>query len=229
MFVSYSVNVVEAAKSTIRAETRQRLVTSAAAVFVEKGFAAASLEEIVARAGYTRGAFHWHFSSKEELLVEVMRQRMEARQALTDEVVAGADGPNAFNRAERKRIGQIPFEDRRGWVLLTMEFWLYAARHPDALVHAARMKADLRAVTARQVQELVHAANVVLPLPVETIASALMALDDGFALQELLDPETITPATLWDVVDVLTQSLVQPASEPRAGLKRNRTSRRQRR
>lgn len=100
----------------------------------------------------------------------------------------------------------------RQWVLLMMEFWLQAARDPDLAPAAAELKERLRVATARQVDGLAQTAGLELPLPSRTIASALMALDDGFALQELLDP-TITSHTLWDVVDHLTATLASsPAS-----------------
>ncbi|HEY0449423.1 ScbR family autoregulator-binding transcription factor [Actinophytocola sp.] len=51
-----------------RAErTRNAILDAAAAVFDERGFSGASLSEILAKAGVTKGALYFHFSSKEEL------------------------------------------------------------------------------------------------------------------------------------------------------------------
>lgn len=51
-----------------RAErTRNAILDAAAAVFDQRGFAGASLSEILAKAGVTKGALYFHFSSKEEL------------------------------------------------------------------------------------------------------------------------------------------------------------------
>jgi AcrR family transcriptional regulator len=44
--------------------TRDAILESAAKVFVEKGVASASLEEIAQQAGVTRGAIYWHFKNK---------------------------------------------------------------------------------------------------------------------------------------------------------------------
>jgi TetR/AcrR family acrAB operon transcriptional repressor len=44
--------------------TRQRLLEAALAVFSEKGYAAATLEEIAREADLTRGAIYWHFGDK---------------------------------------------------------------------------------------------------------------------------------------------------------------------
>jgi TetR/AcrR family acrAB operon transcriptional repressor len=44
--------------------TRQRILEAALAVFSEKGYAAATLEEIAQEAELTRGAIYWHFGDK---------------------------------------------------------------------------------------------------------------------------------------------------------------------
>ncbi len=44
--------------------TRQRLLQAALSVFSEKGYAAATLEEIAQEAELTRGAIYWHFGDK---------------------------------------------------------------------------------------------------------------------------------------------------------------------
>ena len=60
-------------------ETLQRLVQTATEIFIEKGYAATGTEEIVKRAGVTRGALYHHFKGKRELFVaafETANQQM---------------------------------------------------------------------------------------------------------------------------------------------------------
>jgi AcrR family transcriptional regulator len=62
-----------------RAErTRNTILDAAAAVFTEKGFAGASLSEILAEAGVTKGALYFHFSSKEELAMALIEELWKA-------------------------------------------------------------------------------------------------------------------------------------------------------
>ncbi|MCA8256413.1 TetR/AcrR family transcriptional regulator [Burkholderia sp. AU31624] len=56
-----------------RSLTRRDLLDAAAPCIAEKGLAASSVEDIVARAGYTRGAFYSNFRSTRELFVELLR------------------------------------------------------------------------------------------------------------------------------------------------------------
>ena len=68
------------------AATREALIDAAAQVFRAKGVARATLSEVAAAAGVTRGAIYWHFRDKAELL-EAMCERvampMEAMLAAT--------------------------------------------------------------------------------------------------------------------------------------------------
>ncbi|MFJ2775970.1 MULTISPECIES: ScbR family autoregulator-binding transcription factor [unclassified Kitasatospora] len=52
--------------------TRQAVLLAAAEVFDERGYAAATMSEILERAGVTKGALYFHFRSKEELALAVI-------------------------------------------------------------------------------------------------------------------------------------------------------------
>jgi len=54
-------------KQTRSENTRLHLVRSAAELFDRNGFAGATLEDVSRAAGVTKGAFYFHFSSKDEL------------------------------------------------------------------------------------------------------------------------------------------------------------------
>jgi TetR/AcrR family transcriptional regulator, regulator of cefoperazone and chloramphenicol sensitivity len=53
--------------------TRQRLLDAAEIVFAEKGFEAASVDEITKKAGANRAAISFHFGGKERLYIEAVK------------------------------------------------------------------------------------------------------------------------------------------------------------
>lgn len=63
----------DAHMGSIDSSTRQRLLTAAAQVFDESGFAGASVREICARAEANIAAINYHFGGKEQLFTEVLR------------------------------------------------------------------------------------------------------------------------------------------------------------
>lgn len=61
-------------RSEMMEETRAKLIASARKAFAEKGFAAASMDDLTAEAGLTRGALYHNFGDKRGLLQAVVDQ-----------------------------------------------------------------------------------------------------------------------------------------------------------
>src|SRR5437660_12674928 len=59
-------------------EPRDELLSAALRVFARRGYRHAGVDEIAAEAGYSKGALYWHFSGKEELLVALLDERVDA-------------------------------------------------------------------------------------------------------------------------------------------------------
>lgn len=85
------------AKARDPAATRQRLVEAAEKVFVEKGRAAARVDEIAALAGTNKRMIYHYFGSKEGLYLEVLRLNFARVFALSGAVLQG--GGNPYERA----------------------------------------------------------------------------------------------------------------------------------
>jgi len=58
-------------------ETRRRILAEAADAFADRGYGSTSLNDLVRSTGLTKGAFYFHFASKEELALEVFRSKHE--------------------------------------------------------------------------------------------------------------------------------------------------------
>lgn len=68
-----------------RAErTRTAILDAAAEVIDERGFAGASLSDILARAGVTKGALYFHFSSKDELAHALVTEQFQVSQSVSE-------------------------------------------------------------------------------------------------------------------------------------------------
>lgn len=56
--------------------TRPRIISAAARVFALYGFSGATLDEVAAQAGVTKGAVYWHFTSKSDLYLALLEERV---------------------------------------------------------------------------------------------------------------------------------------------------------
>lgn len=79
-----------------RREARpQEILTAALAVFAERGFSAARMEDIAARAGVSKGTLYLYFDSKQEMLRALVREGMIANLQSAGGMLAQHDGPSA--------------------------------------------------------------------------------------------------------------------------------------
>ncbi len=81
------------AADTPKADGRQRIVDEAAALFLEQGYAATTLRQLADVVGMKAGSLYYHFSSKDELLTEILQRGIEIMQQAFD--TASAPGPKA--------------------------------------------------------------------------------------------------------------------------------------
>lgn len=112
------------------ASTREDLLRAAGRVFAEKGFHDASLEEIAVRAGYTKGAIYAHFSSKDDLMLELMRRHVRGCEAAQEVVLV-----SAFREGRLPEVLDAPDRSADEFSgtdsLLGIEMMLYALRKPE--------------------------------------------------------------------------------------------------
>ena len=73
--------------------TRQRLIEVAARHFADHGYAGTSLNDLVRLSGLTKGAFYFHFPSKERLALDVIKVKRE--QWRRDVIAAAAEQERA--------------------------------------------------------------------------------------------------------------------------------------
>ena len=79
--------------------TRAALLASGRALFAERGFAGTAREEIVERAGVTRGALHHHFGTKQELFAAVFEElEGELAARIATAAMAGVDPRDQLRR-----------------------------------------------------------------------------------------------------------------------------------
>jgi AcrR family transcriptional regulator len=73
----------------------QEILTAALMVFAERGFNAARMEDIAARAGVSKGTLYLYFDSKQEMLRAMVREGLAANLQSAGGMLAQYDGPSA--------------------------------------------------------------------------------------------------------------------------------------
>ncbi|MEO7050552.1 MAG: TetR/AcrR family transcriptional regulator [Rhodanobacter sp.] len=82
------------------ASTRDRILGAAETLFAQRGFDGASLRQLTAAAGVNLAAVNYHFGSKEKLVEEVFRRRLDALNAARLAALAELGGKHAATLEE---------------------------------------------------------------------------------------------------------------------------------
>ena len=173
-----------------QAETRGRLLDAAERVFLRRGLQGSSVEEIAAEAGFTRGAFYSNFESKDELFVELLQDRVYRQYTEMAERAQEQPGtPRERLRWGIERVRDVQTGEVGKWLFrLWLECLTQAARDEEFRKLAATFWSGNRALVAEQTKETFKEIGEEPPLPARQIATAMIALDVGLAVQHLVDP-----------------------------------------
>jgi AcrR family transcriptional regulator len=173
-----------------QAQTRARLLEAAERVFLRRGLQASSVEEIAAEAGFSRGAFYSNFSSKDELFVELLHERVYSQYAeMAYETEAQSGPPRERLRWGIERVRDVQEgEDGRWLFRLWLECLTQAARDEEFRGLAASFWSGNRALLASQIDDVFSELGRRPPLPSKQLATAMIALDVGLAVQHMVDP-----------------------------------------
>src|SRR2546427_11992467 len=75
---------------------REALLEAALEVFAERGYRDSSVDEIAERAGYSKGAVYWHFSSKDDLFFALLEERIDRPWGQTIDLLESAEPGRAM-------------------------------------------------------------------------------------------------------------------------------------
>ena len=190
-------------KRTEQVQRNRELVLAAARrVFLERGYHAASVDEIAEDAGFSKGVVYSQFASKAELFLALLDQRIAERAAQNEQVTAGRTGADAV--AAMLRTGVELAQAERRWGLLVTEFRVHAARDPELNErYLVAHERTLVAVAAR-FGEAYDAAGESPPYPPRVMAELLLACATGVDLEQAANPKALRGRR---VADLLTQLL----------------------
>lgn len=191
-------------------ESRERILAAAVSVFARKGFQRASLDEIAAEAGLTKGAIYWHFRSKNDLFTSLLQYRFQQHTApLADDLERALAAPTAEARqlaiAAMLRDMLNRFHDNADWPRLYLEF-VSRTRDEQIAASMARLYDHARVLAKEMIVRMVDAGIADPDLDADTVSIFWCALMDGFMLTWVMKPETFadgqlverTVAMLWN-------------------------------
>jgi AcrR family transcriptional regulator len=177
----------------------ERIVEAMRASVATRGFSASTFDQVARDAGVSRGLLHYHFGSKERLLVEAVRRECEMRHEQIDRAMAGAGSVDqvmaALVHAFEEYLGEGPSP-----AVMMFEMITLAQRNSEIAAQLEELGRGIRTHIAEALREKADAGVLVLRADAETAASILLALADGITIRLMTEPEL-------DIAPLMAQSI----------------------
>ncbi len=171
--------------------TRSKFLDAALRVFSRDGFERSSLEDIAAEAGHTRGAFYANFATKEDLFIALLEDQASKRVAEVSHALEDVDDPVAFRQTLRNFYLSRSKDSQ--WHILTLEFKLYALRHPDKRAQFAAAHQRIRESFQLEFKSKIKPASKQAKIILEVALNGLM-------LEHAYDPNRVSREELTQML-----------------------------
>jgi AcrR family transcriptional regulator len=192
-----------------RDQTTQRLLDAAQKLIAKKGLSAASVEDIAAAAGYTRGAFYSNFNSKGDLFIELLRRDHEESHAELAALRSDALPLDLIQQRTREFYGRL-YRNNESFMNWT-EARLLAARDTRFRAKLNALLAQKRGQIAEFIEYFYQRAGVAAPVPEGAMAMGFMALVEGVKLSMLSSPADMTAETAESILTLFIDAIMKMA------------------
>lgn len=175
-------------------ETHNRILAAAETCFAENGYDATGVAEICQSAGVSKGAFYHHFSSKQEVFLELLNRWLEnTDQQLAMFKETDSNVPNTIS--SMAVIPQYILGAADQHLPIYLEFLTQAVREPQIWQAAVEPYHRYSEFFAQVIQSGIEEGSL-RPMDVQIGARVLISFAVGVLLQGLFDPDGAD----WDEV-----------------------------
>ena len=168
-------------------ETHARILEAGARAFAEEGYDGAGVAEICRRAGVSKGAFYHHFSSKQDLFLELLQRWLGGLDDEVGELHSGREPVPKELLAMTEQIRRV-FNAAGDQLPIFLEFWAQAAHDPTVWEATIEPYRRYRAFFARMIGAGI-AEGTLRPVNPDTAARVIVSLAVGMVVQGLIDTE----------------------------------------
>lgn len=163
-----------------KVETRRRLLDAAREVITKVGYHGATLDEIAATAGFTKGALYWHFPNKQALFMALVTDSIDKNVRLIDKLAVDDDDPATAKQRLADWIDGI--DERESLPQFGVELEIEARRDPSFRAMHQGMIVKHEAAIADFLERYFAKVGETPVMPIPELASALITIFKGFSL-----------------------------------------------
>jgi len=183
---------------------RRQILDAALGCFSKQGFHGTTMKDIVSASGLSAGAIYNYFSAKGEIVDAIARERHASENAVLAGASSESEAPLDLHGLARAFFGSFAAIDQREARRVGVEVWAEALRNPEVLETVRRGVDEPRRLLARIVSECQDRNELPPDVSPQGLARVMVAIFQGFVLQQAWDPETDSEEYLAAVDVILT-------------------------
>lgn len=172
------------AREMQREATRAALLDAAMTLFHDRGYIATTADDVAAAIGQTKGAFYFHFTSKEDCFLDVLRHREQLRKdwyRLPEQHDARTTSLDDVLRRTMSHLAAL-MGGRPSFALAMADFWLAVQPSPSIASRFAAIYAGWIEEITRFVETLQAGDWVAHDLDARAAAAQMLAMIDGLSI-----------------------------------------------
>ena len=104
-------------------KTKRAIFESAIKVFSKSGYTGATMDEVVAKAGVAKGSLYYHFKSKEELFIFIIKEGMNLIHEEVEKATEGMDNPYEIIQESVKVMLKYVYENKDLFKVIISQLW----------------------------------------------------------------------------------------------------------
>jgi AcrR family transcriptional regulator len=167
-------------------ETKGKILKAAQDLFSRSGFESASVSEICALAGVSKGAFYHHFPSKQSVFMELLAEWLRGLDKALEDLRGSQPGvPQSILQMADILPGII--QAAEGHLPIFLEYWVHVSRDPELWKAAVAPYQKYKDFFIRMMGEGMTTGSI-NAADKDTAALAVMSLAIGLLLQGIVDP-----------------------------------------
>lgn len=191
-----------------RRDARQALLDAAAEVFVARGYGDATVDEIAAAAGYSKGAVYWHFDGKDDLFFTLLEERVDRPMRESMELLASAPPDRDMAPEATRMFGEL-FGGAREVLILDHEYWSLAVRDSRLRARYAKRQREMRDTFARALTARAeHLGTPEVAGNAEEVATLLLSIARGLGREKLISPGDVPDHMLGEAYATIYAGLL---------------------
>jgi TetR/AcrR family transcriptional regulator, repressor for uid operon len=192
---------------------RLEILDVAARCFAREGFHCTTMEDIIRELQSSPGAVYCYFAGKNEIVAAIAEQRHMRESALLGELLVLDNVSEGLERLANKFFKMLhdPLEKERR--KLTIQLWAESLRDKRIrrIVERGIRQRDLLTLAVRRAQE---SGQIREDLDPDAFSRVLLAVIQGFILQQAWEPKLDTAGYLTTAMDLVGSALHNTSFKP---------------